>query len=69
MHLRGDLETVSGVAQIVRDAPTLWINTLSRGTDRRTRLPSTATPVSAEWFADIFPAQRDKIDVVPFVSS
>ena len=26
----------------------------------------TPTPVSAEWFADIFPAQRDKIDVVPF---
>ena len=38
MHLRGDLETISGVAQIVRRArPALWINTSSRGADRRTR--------------------------------
>ena len=37
VHLRGDLETIGGVAQIVRERARLWMNTSSRGTDRRTR--------------------------------
>ena len=54
--------------QLNVDGPA-WIRCLRKAwtiaAERATRVV-TPTPVSAEWFADIFPAQRDKIDVVPF---
>ena len=54
--------------QLNVDGPA-WIRRVRKtwtiAAERATRVV-TATPVSAEWFADIFPAQRDKIDVVPY---